>query len=144
MNRQLFQFIVGHMISISLSIKFGITFWVLLAILVLWVAFILGMGIKRKYEQGKLNGVETLFGRIYLFLFLILDVFVNYTAMVYWFRQIPSLKRKTVTARLINYLETQEGTWRFRHALFFCKYMIEPWDFGHCKLLKLGLLEGKK
>lgn len=130
-SKQLAAFIIAHLLSISLSIKLGITFWMIVLVLVLWIAFMFGAEILHKYEAGKLNHTEIFLGKIYLALFMALDVFVNYTAMTYFFLEVPDNDRKTVTDRLKHYIHRGTKGWRYRLAVFIGKYMVTPHDKGH-------------
>ena len=63
------------------------------------------------------------------------DIFYNYTFASLYFWEFPVKGEYTLTARLIRYVMFLSG-WRFKRAVHFCKYYIEIWDFGHCRLAK--------
>ena len=71
---------------------------------------------------------------IHLFsaIFVFLDAFFNITYASIVFFELP--KEWMLTHRLKRYLTNDDNGWRFKSALFFCKYLIEPWDWNHCGL----------
>ena len=97
--------------------------------LALWLAFIATVTI---VDDAKTKDDLNLLQKVAVLAFAIFDVVMNYTVFAIWFLELANNDRKTVTARLKYYLKTQPLTWRGKLATFFCKYMIEPWDFGHC------------
>ncbi len=104
---------------------------VFLATVGLWLFFI----ITAKVANGAKSRAElNWFQYSVAVLFLIADVIYNFTYGAVLFMEPASMKRKTFTARLKYYLLTEPDSWRGKLAAFMCKYMIEPWDFGHCAL----------
>ena len=101
------------------------------ATIALWIFFIATAKVAQKA-----NSREDLSPFQYLFVvcFLIADVIYNYTYGAVLFLEFASNDRKTLTARLKHYLRTEPESWRGKLSLFMCKYMIEPWDAGHCSL----------
>lgn len=109
------------------------------ATLALWLAFIVTVEIADgARSRDDLNWFQT----IAVYVFVIFDVAYNYTYGAILFGELAHKDRKTLTARLKYILHSghySESGWRFRLALFMCKYMISPWHFNHC-----GLGLGKK
>ena len=105
---------------------------IIIGVVVLWLSFIAVTRIVNNTDRSKLNP----FQKLAVILFVALDVFDNYTIFTVIFWELPSNDRKTVTARLKHILHTEDyrNTWRFKLAVFMCKYMIEPFDWGHCAL----------
>ena len=72
------------------------------------------------------------------YLFIICNVIYNVTYGSLVFMQLPHKDRLMITLRLIYILETMnQDTWRWKLAYFFCRYLIEPWDWNHCKIAYL-------
>lgn len=66
---------------------------------------------------------------------LVVDVLFNLVYGTIMFMQWPSYKRLTLTARLKHIIDFQpKDSRRFKLAIFLCKYLIEPWDAGHCRI----------
>jgi len=104
---------------------------ILIATLALWVSFIVLMKIVDDTKREDLNW----FQKIAVILFVVFDVVYNYTygAILFW--EFADNDHKTLTSRLKHILLSgfyDEDEWRFKLALFMCKYMISPWDPGHC------------
>ena len=112
---------------------------VLLATFILWLLFIPAANLINRYKQGKLNETETLLGKVYITVFLVVDVLHNYSYSSILFVAFPPKGKHTLTSRLKHYLRTQPESWRGEIAYFMCRYMIEPHDPGHCAMD--GLLE---
>ena len=113
---------------------------ILLATLVLWIGFIAITKIvdEKDEEWSDLD----LFEKVAVTVFIVGDVVYNFTYGTVVFLEFGSLKRKTLTARLKEIVTRQDNEfldqyWRKPIAMFMCKYMIEPWDFGHCALHRL-------
>jgi len=107
---------------------------ILLWTFVLWLLFIPAANIINRYKQGKLNGVETFLGKIYIYSFAVVDILYNYSYGTGLFMAFPPKGKHTLTARLKHYLRTEPESWRGEIAYFMCRYMIEPHDPGHCAL----------
>ncbi len=103
------------------------------ATLVLWLLFIPAANIINRHREKQYRGARYYAAYAYLVFFLVADVLFNFSYGSLLFMQAPSLKRKTLTARLKHIIKHQTG-WRYRLALFICRYLIEPWDSGHCAL----------
>lgn len=112
---------------------------ILIATVVLWLMFIPAANLVNRYKRKELSKVEAFFGKIYVAIFLIVDVFYNYTYAAVLFWDLADNDRKTFTARLKHYLQTDPIGWRGEMAYWFCKYLIEPWDFGHCDMHMMEL-----
>jgi len=109
----------------------------MIATVVLWIAFIAITKIvdDKDHSWNDLDLVE----KMAVFVFIVMDVLYNFTYGTLLFMEWPSLNRKTLTARLKDILsrddtEFLDEFYRKPLAKFMCKYMIEPWDFGHCAL----------
>jgi len=108
--------------------------------LLLWVFFIVTTKVVGDAE--KLSDL-TLWKKIFVLAFVIGDAAYDITLAnilfwkftdnrVNWYRGKGEL---TLTSRLKFILltgEYQETEWRYKLALFMCKYMVSPWDFNHC------------
>lgn len=108
--------------------------------LLLWVAFIAVATIKNTL----FDKTHPLIVRIPFYLigaaFWLFDAWFNKTYGSILFLELGEFEDLTLTSRLKHTLHSGEYSakeWRFKVALFMCKYMIEPWDFGHCSLHKL-------
>jgi len=112
--------------------------FVITSTLLLWLGFIAVMGI---VDDAKNREDLNIFQKICIVLFvLLLDVPHNYTAAVILFMGLPPGKgNHTLTERMRYYLHTEiyYRTWRWYLSRFICKYMVEPWDAGHCRLERL-------
>jgi len=105
----------------------------LIASLLLWVFFIAAAKVKGDATRlNQLNPIEQLF----VFIFVVFDVIYNVVYGTILFLQLPPFGKgeKTLTFRLKTILRKEPDSWRGKLALFMCKYMIEPWDVGHCSL----------
>jgi len=107
--------------------------------LLLWVAFIVITKVvdDNDHKWSDLTSTE----KGFVVIFIVGDVAYNFTYGTILFVEQPSWKRKTLTARLKNILARSDAEfldeyWRKPLASFMCKYMIEPWDFGHCAFRK--------
>lgn len=66
-------------------------------------------------------------------IFIVIDAAFNITYGSLIFLELP--KEWMLTMRLQRILTSYDTGWRFKLALFVCRYMVEPWDFNHCRLL---------
>lgn len=107
---------------------------VILYTFLLWLLFIPAANLINRYRQGKLNETETLLGKIYIYSFLAVDVFYNYSYGSILFMALPPEGCRTLTARLKHYLRTDPASWRGELSYVMCRYLIEPHDPGHCAL----------
>lgn len=110
---------------------------IILASIALWVFFIVAATLKEKILDKERHPILEAIALFVGFWFVVVDVIYNYTYGALLFMEMASGRRKTLTARLKHILhsgEYQSDSWRYRLAVFMCKYMIEPWDFGHCAL----------
>ena len=101
--------------------------------LILWVFFIATAKVSKGAEQlSDLN----VFKQLFVITFVTFDVLYNIVYGSILFLQLPSLRRgeKTLTARLKKNIKNEGNSWRGKLSIFMCKYMIEPWDVGHCKI----------
>ena len=114
------------------------TIFVIVFTLVLWLGFIAIMGI---VDDAKDREDLSFWQKVGVVLFvLLLDVPHNYTAAVILFLGLPPGKgNHTLTERMRFYLHTTQyyRTWRWYLSRFICRYMVEPWDKGHCRLERL-------
>lgn len=109
---------------------------ILVSTFILWLFFIALTAIVD--DKTKQLSDLSLIKRILVIAFVVFDVIYNFTIGTLIFLELPSLKRKTLTLRLRYILFTKaEWEWRFKLAYFMCKYMIEPFDWGHCRLHKI-------
>ena len=103
----------------------------IIATIVLWLFFIAMMTIIGDAKHIQELSIPK---RIFVVAFVIVDVVYNYTYGAALFLEFATKDRKTLTNRLKGYLREQPESWRGKLAQFMCKYMIEPWDPGHCSL----------
>jgi len=112
--------------------------FIIISILILWILFVNVMYFKnilfKKYPVNTLKGkLVRLVGYPLYWFALVWDVGTNVWAGSIIFLEPFNIKRLTLSARLINILNTVEPyKWRYRLAVWFCAYLIEPWDKGHC------------
>lgn len=108
----------------------------LIATLVLWLLYIPAATLVNKHKEDRFVGLLQFLVFFFVSIFYVLDVLFNYTYACILFMDKPRGDDWTLTARLKYYLHTPpwESGWRGRLASFMCRYMIEPWDFGHCSL----------
>lgn len=111
--------------------------FIICSTLILWISFIALTKIvdMAKDEWETINWLK----KLAVIAFVIIDVLHNYTAGAIIFMELASNDRKTLTARMREVLkrdntEFLDQCWRKPIATFICKYMVEPWDFGHCGL----------
>jgi len=107
-----------------------------ISLVILWLFFIATMAVVDDAEWENLNLVQ----KIFVALFVIYDVLWNFTGGSIMFLEFADMDRKTLTERLKHILhsgEYEETEWRFKLAIFMCRYLIEPHDFGHCRLGRL-------
>lgn len=101
----------------------------LVASFVLWVLFVLGIQIKNKYERGDIKGLWKVPAYLYVIVFLILDVQYRIIWGSVGFGVVP--KFETMTSLLKRYYKT--GGYRGWLAGLYCKYLLHPFDDGHCE-----------
>jgi len=111
------------------------------ATFILWFMFVNVMYIKnvllKKYPDGwKYKALMTI-GVPLIIIGLIYDVIFNITYGTLIFLEWPHKDRLTLSTRMTRIIENRPETWRGTLAIFFCKYLVEPWDPGHCNLWKL-------
>ena len=110
---------------------------IVISTLILWLAFI---SVTKVVDEKDEHWTDLrTFEKIYVGAFVIIDVLHNFLIAPFIFLEPASMQRKTLTARLKDILSRQDNEfmdqyWRKPIALFMCKYMIEPWDAGHCGL----------
>lgn len=103
----------------------------LLVTFLFWFLYATVMRIRDKVQADP-NGNKLL--KIVGYAFLLIgypyDVIYNYTygSVVFW--QFPRRGEYTFTARLKRTITL--NTWRGDIARFICRYLVEPWDAGHC------------
>ena len=107
---------------------------ILLATFILWILFIPTANIVNRHREKEYTGIRKYLGYVWVTGFVIVDILYNYTYASMLFLEFADNDRKTLTARLKHYLQTEPDTWRGKLAYLFCAYLIEPWDFGHCGL----------
>ena len=135
--RKFFIFILLHAITGSAAMYYSIEYYVIAGTVALWLMFIPTGMLLTRHREDPLTGWRLKLAYAWGVIFLVADVIANYTIMVYMFFELPDNDRKTVTARLKHYIGNQPESWRGKLAIFFCKYLIEPWDYGHCALYRL-------
>jgi len=135
-TKQRLFFFLFHMIVGGTAFNAELIQFTILSTLFLWIAFIPTGILLTEHQKENFTGWRLWLATAWGWVFIIGDVFVNYTAMTYVFSEVPDSDRKTVTARLKHYLKTQPDSWRGKLASYMCKYLIEPWHFGHCGLNK--------
>jgi len=113
-----------------ISLPFDLFF----ATILLWGFFIVTANIIKRYKEGELSTSMKIIGWPVVIAFFLCDMAYNITYGTILFWQWPNYKRLTLTARLTYILRTAPDSWRGKIAMFMCKYMIEPWDAGHCDL----------
>ena len=129
-------FIILHAITGSAALYYDIVLYTVLGMLSLWILFIPTGLILTAHRKQALTGWRLALAKLWGYVFVLIDVLVNYGPMSYVFLQLPDNERKTVTARLKHYLRTEPFSWRGKVSLFMCVYLIEPWDAPHCALNK--------
>jgi len=127
-------FVFLHVATGSVALYYDIVLYTVLGVLFLWILFIPTGLILTAHRKDPLTGWRLKLATLWGYVFVIIDVLVNYGPMTYVFLQLPDNERKTVTARLKHYLRTEPFSWRGKVAMFMCVYLIEPWDAPHCAL----------
>ena len=107
--------------------------WFFPATFLLWIFFINVIALKEKFIDGKDFGIFQT--PIYLIglIFVFCDAAYSqtYGSVVLW--RLPSTKRWLFTTRLKYTLANEPvESKRWWVAVFYCRYLLEPWDFGHC------------
>lgn len=102
------------------------------ATFVLWFVFANVMALKTFVETRMVDGITRdvvrAIGYAIAFVGLLYDIAYNWTwgSLMFWERPY----KRTFTSRLKHHVS---GTgWRQRLAAFICRYLVEPWDKGHC------------
>ena len=115
---------------------------------ILWVAYVILMTFDqvlfKKFPKNTVMGwVVRIIGYCTLYPpAWLLDVIFNQLWCAYYFK--VAHRHLTLTNRLIEILLTMdENSYQFRHALWICKYMLEPWQMGHCGLI-YGIITAKE
>lgn len=108
--------------------------YILITTLLLWLAYIATMKM-----IGDIRDIKALpmYKRIGVYSFLVVDVLHNFLVAPFIFIESAEISRATLSERLrwILYRKSTgdlDKYWRKPIARFMCKYMVEPWDFGHC------------
>jgi len=109
---------------------------IILATLILWVLFVNVMALKdfANRQTGWKLWVVMLVGYPFVIVAFIYDILFNITYGTIIFMEWPHYERLTLTARMKHIILTQRDTWRFKIAKAICRYLVEPWDKGHCGL----------
>ena len=120
----------------------------LLVTFILWISFVFLAQLLHKFKDGKLAPFPLFFAKVFGVAFVAFDICYNVTIGTIIFLQMPNPDRLTLTSRLKQILRnppsrafffSKIGTYiphyRYYLALFFCKYLIEPSDPGHCGLI---------
>ena len=111
-------------------------FDIVTSIVILWVLWIIVASVRPHLTHGHNPLIE---GVIHLlsFVFVAYDVIFNYTWGSIIFQELPSGGRHTLSQRLQHIIKTESiDSWKWKLSMFACKYMIEPWEPGHCRLGK--------
>lgn len=108
-------------------------------LLLLWIFFIFAANMKDRYEDKPWTHVPKWFATAFIAVFFACDIAYNVTFGTLLFLDKPNIRRLTLTARMKDYIHSYSNstlTRRYRKplAVFICKYMVEPWDRGHCSL----------
>ena len=108
----------------------------------LWLLWIMAAGVIERYKKRPFTGLKLRLAQVFLGFFWVVDVYVNLAASTVLFLQLPPVGpldelwerkyRLTLTHRL-KYNITQGG-WRGNLALWMCRYLVDPWQPGHCGL----------
>jgi len=108
-------------------------YFIIISTLILWLSFI---AVTKIVDDASSRDDLNIFQKAAVFVFIVfIDVPHNYTVSSIIFWELADNDRKTLTARLKHILRSglyEEDEWRFKLALFMCKYMISPWHFNHC------------
>lgn len=118
----------------------------IVATFILWILFVNVMYIKNvlliKYPIGIKNATIKGIGTILLLVGFPYDIIFNITfgSVIFW--ELPHKDRLTLSSRLSYIIKTEPTSRRGKTAIWFCKYLIEPWDPNHCGLQ--DYLENKK
>lgn len=124
----------------------------LVALFILWVFFVNVMWLKSNREKIPTWLVKPLMA--FVFLGILYDVLFNITFGTIMFMGLPDFKGAnfqwkgigfpTLSHRMRVILRAGKkdsfiSKWRFYQARFYCRYLVEPWDKGHCGLKEYGV-----
>lgn len=97
----------------------------------LWVFYILVMGLYRAKLNNRLSKTATVLGAPFLVIGYLLDVATNVTVATAFFWEWP--REALVTTRLTRHMAAKRG-WRYQLARFICESLLDPFDptGAHC------------
>lgn len=98
----------------------------------LWIFYLLVMGLYRAKLAGRLSRVTTVLGAPFLILGYLTDVLVNITIASVLMLEFP--REALLTTRLTRHLKAGAG-WRYRLAKSICEHLLDPFDprGAHCQ-----------
>lgn len=108
--------------------------FILISTLALWIAFIM---LTRIVGDARTRRELNFIQRIAVYVFVAGDILYNLGPGAVLFLEPSRGFHETLTMRMKRILHSgdyRESSWRFKLAYFICRYMVEPWDFGHCAL----------
>lgn len=111
-----------------------IILYYVLATFFLWLAFINVVAIKERYIDKKSGWIKYV-AYVFIAAFVVGDAAYNiiFGSLVFWSKPGKSTGGWLFTSRLKYMLKYESiSSWRWKLAILYCKWLIEPWDAGHC------------
>jgi hypothetical protein len=109
--------------------------WWFLCSVLFWALFANLMRIRDRHLAGKASTGTKIIGYAILIVGYPIDIIYNLTYGTIMFWSMPRKGEWTLTARMQRLVHRHD--WRGSIARFICRYLVEPWDPGHCgKYLK--------
>jgi hypothetical protein len=104
------------------------------ALWLFWSLFALGMQFYGHYLRGDLDQTDKIMAIPWVVIFLLFDVFFQYTVATVYFLDFPKWGEHLVTKRLQRYIREVPDTWRGRWAKHICKLRLNKFDPSgrHC------------
>jgi len=104
-----------------------------LLLFIMWIVF----ANLRKYTKEKYHISIRAVATVYSVLFIFVDFLFNQTLgnIIFAF---GGWKTLTLSARLREIIFRSNSDWRSKLAVFICVRLVEPWDYNHCNIIRLG------
>ena len=108
---------------------------IFIASLILWVFWIATANLVTSHQDTLGKGVKGTLIQWFMYVFVACNILYNFTYNAVFFWEWASFDRPTISQRMIHILETRnQDEWRWKRAYWVCRYLIDPFDRGHCKM----------